>query len=758
MKRGLAPTAAGLRALAALAAGAAAFAAEPESAGRAEVAIQGYYQGSNSQPVAGTSGLAFRFQHLIPNFGLISGSLENYGRQGRFRTGENYFAVQGARWGGLRWTVTGGDFRTNATLVDFPFYNLYYPQIATRGVQLEASQGSRRYTFFAGAETLPEGPRVPYRVRVPQNLLGAALQQKFGRRLQLGVRFLRFSSDERAVRDNRFLFPLSRQFLSTDQLSVQSLYSPASRLRIYSETSWSRAERPSGSQRASEAPLSALVGSAWDSPRFTARMNYTYQGASYLPLLGYFLGDRQGPYGEIRVRPLRRLDLYGSASRYENNLEKNPDVPKFQSTGNSAGASLTLPWRFNANGQLSTIRFSSRSTDQVQDSLNRMLIANLSRPIGRHTVRLSVREIRIRSNLRQERQRSGEIEDVFHWKRLVLGGAARLQRAVSEQRQNTVFVRGQAQLTVWRIGGYGNFETASDLVNRTLFATNAISTTVVGVNARLGSGWSLQIEGFRNRLTTELNPESIFVFGTRGIGVPTILSRMNQWSLYFRLTKELHWGGALPAVPGIDQYVQQHVPLVGAVEGFVFERNMSGNRPAEGVAVELDAVRTAVTDASGRYRFAEVPEGGHKVALAMRELPADYNPGLTTEVTLLVKPRQISRADFDVVRLSQLTGKIAASGAVKPENVLVRLLPGSRYTTTDAEGNFAFQNLPEGDYEVVIERKTLPADSELSGSDRVPAAVRNDGPPAVAQFQLRTVEKPAKPIRRIFEQPVPPMP
>jgi len=43
------------------------------------------------------------------------------------------------------------------------------------------------------------------------------------------------------------------------------------------------------------------------------------QGTLYYPLAGYYAGDRQGPFVEATVRPLKGLQLYGSASRYRNN-------------------------------------------------------------------------------------------------------------------------------------------------------------------------------------------------------------------------------------------------------------------------------------------------------------------------------------------------------------------------------------------------------------------------------------------------------
>lgn len=85
-----------------------------------------------------------------------------------------------------------------------------------------------------------------------------------------------------------------------------------------------------------------------------------------------------------------------------------------------------------------------------------------------------------------------------------------------------------------------------DLVNRTVFAISTVSTSVVGVAARLTKDWNFQAEAFRNSLVSDLNPESTFLLGNLGIGVSRTLSALNQWSVYFRLTRQIHWGGGLP--------------------------------------------------------------------------------------------------------------------------------------------------------------------------------------------------------------------
>jgi hypothetical protein len=184
------------------------------------------------------------------------------------------------------------------------------------------------------------------------------------------------------------------------------------------------------------------------------------------------------------------------------------------------------------------------------------------------------------------------------------------------------------------------------------------------------------------------------------------------------------------------------------VEGIVHEIRMDGNRPAAGIPVTLDEARTTTTDEQGRYRFADVPEGAHRVALSSRQLPADFNPAGPQEIVVSVQPRKTARADLEAVRLLGFEGKVSAPAGAAPLNVMVRLLPGGAYTITDADGNFGFYNLREGDYEVVLDESTLPEFAVPDSPAGVPLTLRHGIAVPGVQFGF-TILPPAKPVRKI---------
>jgi hypothetical protein len=739
------------------AAGRAMPALKAQSAGQADVALLGYYLGGNGQPLISTSGIALNLKEFLPGIGLFHASIEGYGGGG-FHTGTNFLALEQAPGFGWHWDIVGGDSQFSANPIPNPFTNIYTPEISTRGIRVAMKRKDRSFQFFFGEETLLGGPRIPYRLKMPQQVLGGMIQQNVGKHWQFGLRVVHLTTNPSALAVNNtgfnFFIP-GHEFESSNNLAVQSSYSFSQHVKVFSEAGYGRASTFTPSPVPQE-PFSLLAGASWETDRFTLRGNYVLQSTTYMPLLGYFAGDRKGPFAEGHYRVNRKIELYGSASAYSNNLENNPDLPAFRSSSVTGGASFVLPKKFNASGSISTLHLVAREPAQPSEyySYNRQLDFSLSRPVGRHNLRFSLIDMKLNSNFLPQTQRFEEIGDNFTWKHFVLGGAIRFQGSQSTESKNSLFFRGSIQANLKRLSFYANFEKGNDLANKTVFSMNAYNSTVIGVSSPLARGWNLQIDTYRNSLNTALNPLNIFLFPTAGLGL-TQLPGFNQWSVYFRVGKQFHWGsGELASSGGIDQYVASRVPLVGSVQGLLIEQSIAGPRPAANVTISLDHYRNAITDASGHYEFSDVPEGSHEVGLNMEELPTDYEPGTVASTHVVVEPRLLVRSDFTVTRLTSLTGQIMTPGGVPIENVVIRLANTNRYTTPDSDGNFAFYNLREGNYAVSIDEQTLPDDVLLASPNDLPVLASSVNPPASLVFVLKIKPEAEKPVRRILREQI----
>ncbi len=487
-----------------------------EGAGQAEISFQQYYLSVNSQRVSDTSGMGLSFTQFIPNTGLVSGSLLPALSNSRFRSGDSYLQLNGLPLKGQHWTLTGGDFRIPAQLLSVSFGNLNFPVIAARGGAAEATHGSRTIGFFWGQGAISNTPRVMLLEQVPQTVLGVYWRQQVGTRLLLGARFMRFSNDIVALR--RFPGLLTQTPLtSATTLSLDSLYTVAGRLKFFDETSWSLSTRDGPNAATRNVPISTLAGPMLDTKMFTLHANYTFQNAAYFPLLGFYIGDRAGPFGEVRFRPSGWLEIYASASEYENNVARDPTLANFRNSSESAGASILLPARISVNAQYTALDLSTRvnAGSPWIRAADRQKAITVSRPIRGHNIRVTVREFQEVSTLDSQRQRSVEVGDNFRIRRLTLGGGVKLQHLITDESRSSVLFNGSAQFGMGRLSLYANVAMGNDLQNRTLLATNTVSTTVVGANATLGRNWQIQAEAYRNNLLTELNPQSILCYRGR---------------------------------------------------------------------------------------------------------------------------------------------------------------------------------------------------------------------------------------------------
>ena len=725
-----------------------------QTVGQADVAFQGYYLAGMGQPVIDTIGPAVSTSEFIPGVGLFTANVEGYGGNG-LHTGNVFAGIEKVPIWGWHWDFVGGDFHFSSNLVENPFENIYTPEIAARGLQIAMRRKDRSYEFFVGEETLLGGPRIPYRLVMPQRVLGASMQQKVGQRWEFGVRYLNLSTNPDALSSDPTLFLPGHEFRNSNSLTFQSSYSFTKHLMFYTEAGYSTASSFTPSP-VRQQPFSLLIGPSWETDTFSLKANYVRQSTTYLPLLGTFVGDRKGPYVEGHYRPLKRVDFYASASAYSNNLEGNPNLPSFHSSAYTAGTSVVLPWQFNAGASLSTMLLNEHDPSQpaLSASNNRQLSFNLSRPIRRHSLRFSLIDMKLNTNLAPMAQRFTEVEDTFTWKRLVLGGAVRMQNSQTTASRNTLFFRGSIQANFKRLSAYGYLEKGNDLVNRSVFSTNAYNTSVVGLTTPLIRGWNLQFEAFRNTMNTALNAENVFLFPNSDLGMNTQLAAFNQWSVYARIAKHFHWGKELPGRGGIEQYAAAHAPLVGSVQGLVMEQSLNGSRPAAGIAVSLAHFRTAVTDASGHYELSAVPEGVYEVGLDIEQLPTDYEPGPVTVARVSVEPRAIARADFSVVRLTYLTGRVVGPAGAPLENAVIRLAGTNRYTTPYQDGSFAFYNLREGEYEVVFDEQTLPEGYLLASPARVRALASSTNPGAEIAFELKLKPVEEKPVREILQEQI----
>lgn len=695
-----------------------------ETTGQAEFSFQGFYLGGKGEQGISTTGGSLFFQHFYRRTRL-QGRLENYRDRTGISTGENYVALEGLPWRGYRWNFRAGDYRLLIRPSGASPGNLWFPDVLMRGGRIDMTGGSWTASAFGGVVIVMQGPRVPYLRPVPQWLGGAGLSWKKSENLQAQVLAFQITGDLEKLSSQTIYLAPGRLFPSSSQAIGNVGWKPAPHLKLFGEASFSTAARPPGAH-ASPGRLSTTLSAEYEGARLDVRASYVRQANSLLPLAGYFVGDRSGPFAEFRYSLTKRITLFGNAARACNNLDRNPQFPSMQSRTLSGGSSVEMPGRILLMGNVSTIRLRTASPGDPAPivSENRLSMFSAMRTIGRHSLRAGWREIRISAAEDSGRIRSVEFDDSYGVRLFTLSGGTRLDSRFGRERRESLMFRGSLSVNTGRVSGFFSMEAGRDLANETLFVMNQTRSAIAGLSAQVTRQWTFSVEAVRNTLLSELNPQNVFLLSNTGMPLWAVLDAMNRWTVYFRLSRTFHWGQPLPR-----QYqnaaIDELYPVMGVIEGWVREETAFGPASAAGIPVVLDGSRTEVTDAEGRFRFVDVPQGRHVVALSPRELPAEFDAASAPEVPVQVLPRRTVRAEFRVVRLASLAGKFASAREAPFTNIIVRLAGTARYTTPDEEGNFAFYNLPSGDYELVIDLSAMPRPYRLSTPDRIPVRVRS---------------------------------
>ncbi len=715
-----------------------------QGAGEVNVTYQDFYDRINNSTAANIGGAAISFLQFFPERGLFSIRFEPMANRGSFVAGENFLQWKGLPWKGRHWDFALGDFHISTALQRMPFTNLVQPDFFLRGASVTARTTNWRYSLYAGLETLAQGPRIPFRERVPQNALGVEAAGSPLGRLQIGFRYLHLTSSGKGADGSNPLPFLSRRFGRSDSLITQATVKLADRLVWYTEAGWNRANpRP-----LRDSPVSLVTGPAWDSSHVAVHANYVRQDATYLPLLGYFLGDRQGTNVDGVIQA-GRLAVSGSWGQSRNNLERDPTVPQFLSRQASGGIQARLPLAFSLSASVSKLNLQTRSVAlDPQSSDNRQFNLTLSRSLFRHNIHASFQQMDLRSHDSVQRMRFSELEDTYHWSRFTVGGAVRWQHTFDGQRKDSMFYRGTAQVQLHHFSLYTYIEQGKDLANSTLLATNASSTSVAGISWDAPHGMAVQVEALRNNLNTNLNAASAFVLSSQGIPLDSTLSRFNNWILYIRVTQHFGWGEQL----SLDTrgQVQRQAPLVGTLAGFVKLRTMEGEFGAADVYVTLDSGIQAKTNSAGSFVIPKVSEGVHTVALNLERLPASMDPTGQTQALVAVSPEKTTGLEFRVRPLQTFTGAVRDVSHHPPaEGVVIRLLPGNQYTTTDLSGRFAFGNLAEGNYTAELDERSLPEYAHLTTASRLPVMVRYGRAAPEIEFDYQIISPPSKPVQEI---------
>jgi hypothetical protein len=173
----------------------------------------------------------------------------------------------------------------------------------------------------------------------------------------------------------------------------------------------------------------------------------------------------------------------------------------------------------------------------------------------------------------------------------------------------------------------------------------------------------------------------------------------------------------------------------GTLHGRVFQDvNLNGrfdpgtDQPLSEVQVRVDGSYYAVSDRAGNFRVEYVKVGEHTIALDLLSVRADLTLLTSPQQTAVLRPGRDLIIDFLLVRTGRVTGVVwldfNGNGKLdEGETPLadVRIVTGSgRDTLSDALGGFVLGDLPPGEHVILVDEKSLPANTRsAAGSIQV---------------------------------------
>ncbi len=181
--------------------------------------------------------------------------------------------------------------------------------------------------------------------------------------------------------------------------------------------------------------------------------------------------------------------------------------------------------------------------------------------------------------------------------------------------------------------------------------------------------------------------------------------------------------GLTKAFSGVPALGFHHRTDAPTIQGIVFrDSNVSGAyRNADvgipNVLVHLDDGRSTVTDENGKFEFTGLQRHRYMVTMELAQFKSPMR--LTTPASMTVSPGNGGEVAFGIVDFSRITGTVfndylftseilPDAAGIKEVQLTLKGHGQTWKTTTDSAGEFEIDNVPAGNYEVSVDRGTLP--------------------------------------------------
>ena len=649
-------------------------------------------------------------------FGTAQLEVRGTRRQNELHFGRVYGSLRDLKYGGLTWTIEGGDTYYTPSVSDYKFSNLYAPAVTFAGGAVGARSERTEIGFIAGQATVWRNIFGSDPDALDQTIIAGRVLRHATDRLDVSARASRIRTDD--------LDEFTSTIAASDQASGGMRYAITPSLQVIADGGVVSYRRAGSTVR--ERDGSGLAGVHWLHSRGWLQVNVSRFSPGESPTINSPLPDRAGQFAAGEFDLLKRLRIFAGWEAFRSNLDPSAalaagyyQLPRSSGTRQFAGVRTQI-------GVRSTLTLRAESGDRISKYVTgRQDIESdtgLWSADWHTTVRRMNGFIRFaqRSNVTSasragsynQRDVSGQFFLRLSQSSQIFGLTTATTTTDAAGGGSTSWLAGGgAQLQVVRQGLWMRTEATlsrnTDLLTQAFIPRESIS---VGFNGYVTSRTSVGVDIYIDR-------------------APIASSTGNAWATrsIVRLVQTIPTGSPYSPAPGLFRSVPTRA--IGTVRGTVFT-DWNGNGlqepdedPVRGVALRLDPVGTTETGNGGEFVFRNVPDGLHDVGLDLGTLPIDFDAPAIARLQVALSGNVTRQVAFGLIPLGAIRGRVvrdlngngAADMAEPIVDGAVVVLDGGQRSERSRRGQFAFEAVPSGEHTVTLLSESLPDGAMLSG-------------------------------------------
>jgi len=695
---------------------------------------------------------AFRFGNLFVDIHAVQ-------RDNGARLGTAALGLRELKFGGLTWSITGGDSAVTPSLSTYAFTNLFAPQVTFAGGNLSGHSPRASVTMTAG------------RVTALRNIFGSDPQTVGQDMGQFQAKVRPWNRVEVIAHASRVRTHDARGFTtfvdSGSDAAGGVRVRPIPTLELTADAGVSRYQRRGSALW--EQSVNALVGGKWTLRRGWLEVNAQRFSPGYFAVINTPYLDHEGAFagGEIEAAPALRL--FGGVEAFRTNLDPGASsaaaaLPRGVTERAFAGARLHvggpnfLTLRAEQGGRtakpvgrpgsaydsdtgITTVEFQT-SARELSAFARYERRENLDRANGSGTYTQQTASAQLFGRLAQGVQ--------------LFGSAMLIQQA-----------RETGGQTFWQGGGGLQVQ----LPHRQLWLRGE------GLFSRTdewGADLAMPHELYTLGLSGQLTPQTAIAFDVMLDRAPQMNGRSSPWlgRSMLRLTHTVPTGSArVSSSAGLSGRRRGGASIFGVVfadwNGDGVQN--TGEEPltgvpflyAEGSAVSVTpaVVARGVEVSSGKdgqFAFVNVPEGRARVSLDLAALPVDFDPPEQAWMDTETRGKASARLAFGLVPLGSIAGSVlqdanndATSGPTDtPVDGAVLVLDDGARSEQTREGSFRFDAVRAGAHSVRVLPESLPEGMSMTGAAQLDLVLDRTQLHRDVTFLVKLEKRPE--IRKVF--------